>query len=170
MDWGPSPLITKMPFPQPTAAQALSRVQRHPFSTHRQSLLEKGMAEGTKGPRPRRILVVDDDHLTAKLLEVELTGQGHEVMTAHCADEATKILLKTNPRPDLLVLDVHMPDVSGEELCRFIKGNSLFEGIQVLLCSAKDEEKLKSIVKACGADGYVLKSSIIDKTILDLLS
>ncbi|MFO0596286.1 MAG: response regulator [Myxococcaceae bacterium] len=118
----------------------------------------------------RRVLVVDDSEATARLLEVELKAQGHEVMTANSADAATKIILKKKTRPDLVLLDVNMPGVNGEEFCRFIKNNSLFAGIQVVLCSAEAESELQRIVKTAGADGYVRKDSLIAREILDLLT
>ncbi|MGV3620081.1 MAG: response regulator [Archangium sp.] len=122
------------------------------------------------GAPKKRVLVVDDSEATARLLEVELTAQGHEVMTANSADAATKIILKKKTRPDLVLLDVHMPGVNGEEFCRFIKGNSLFAGIQVVLCSAEEESELQRIVASAGADGYVRKDSLIAREILDLLT
>lgn len=122
------------------------------------------------GPAKRRVLVVDDSEATARLLEVELTGQGHEVMTANSADVATKIILKKKTRPDLVLLDLHMPGVNGEEFCRFIKGNSLFAGIQVVFCSAEEEGELARITTSAGADGYVRKDSLIAKEILELLT
>ncbi len=122
------------------------------------------------GPVKRKVLVVDDSEATARLLNAELTAQGHEVMSALSADAATKIILKKKTRPDLVLLDVHMPGVNGEEFCRFIKGNSLFAGIQVVLCSAEEEVELQRITKAAGADGYVRKDSLIAKEILELLT
>lgn len=122
------------------------------------------------GAAKRKVLIVDDSEATARLLNVELTAQGHEVMTANSADVATKIILKKKTRPDLVLLDVHMPGVNGEEFCRFIKGNSLFAGIQVVLCSAEEEGELQRITKAAGADGYVRKDSLIAKEILELLT
>lgn len=121
------------------------------------------------GKTKRRVLVVDDSEATAHLLQVELAAQGHEVMTANSADAATKIILKKKTRPDLVLLDVRMPGVNGEEFCRFIKGNSLFAGIQVLLCSAEEEGELKKIVERAGADGYIRKDSLIAKEILEFL-
>lgn len=116
-----------------------------------------------------RVLVVDDSEPTVRLLKAELEAKGHEVMTADGADAATKIILKKKTRPDLVLLDVNMPGVNGEELCRFIKGNSLFSNIQVLFCSAADEAELQRLVKACGADGYVRKDQLIAREILDML-
>lgn len=126
--------------------------------------------KAVEGPAKRRVLVVDDSEATARLLEVELTAQGHEVMTAHSADAATKIILKKKTRPDLVLLDLHMPGVNGEEFCRFIKGNSLFSGIQVVFCSAEEEGELARITTSAGADGYVRKDSLIAREILELLT
>jgi len=120
--------------------------------------------------RPRRVLVVDDSEATAKLLEAELSARGFEVTTADSADKATKIILKKKTRPDLVLLDVKMPNVNGEQFCRFIKSNALFSGIKVLLCSGENEAELQRICREAGADGYVQKDALIAKVILDELT
>lgn len=130
--------------------------------------VKKRLTENPKA-RGKRVLVVDDSEATAKLLQAELTAKGFEVSTADSADIATKIILKKKTRPDLVLLDVRMPNVNGEQFCRFIKSNSLFAGIKVLLCSAENEEELKRIVRDAGADGYVTKDSLIARVILDEL-
>jgi DNA-binding response OmpR family regulator len=117
----------------------------------------------------KRILVVDDSPATAKLLEAELKAKGFEVVTAQSADEATKIILKKKTRPDLVLLDVRMPTVNGEQFCRFVKSNALFAGIKVILCSAEREEELKRIVREAGADGYVMKDQLIAQGVLQKL-
>jgi len=111
--------------------------------------------------KKRRVLVVDDSELTAQWLERELCSKGFEVSTADSADEATKIILRKQTRPDLVLLDVKMPNVNGEQLCRFIKSNSLFAGIKVLLCSGEGTEELKRICREAGADGYVAKDAVL---------
>ena len=66
-------------------------------------------------------------------------------------------------------LDVRMPNVNGEQFCRFIKSNSLFSGIKVLLCSGEEPEELKRICREAGADGYVAKDSILSKVLAQQL-
>jgi len=117
------------------------------------------------GPRKKRVLVVDDSEMIAKLLEAELTAKGFEVHTADTADKATKIILKKQTRPDLVLLDVRMPNVNGEQFCRFIKSNSLFKGIKVLLCSGEEPEELQRICREAGADGYVPKDAVLGKVL-----
>lgn len=125
--------------------------------------------ELTPGPeksRKKRVLIVDDSDVTSKLLEAELSSKGFEVATADSADKATKIILKKQTRPDLVLLDVRMPNVNGEQFCRFIKGNSLFAGIKVLLCSGEDIEELRRICREAGADGFVTKDAVLAKVLV----
>ncbi len=122
-------------------------------------------AKTPEGKRKRRILIVDDSEMTTKLLEAELSAKGFEVSTADSADKATKIILKKQTRPDLVLLDVRMPNVNGEQFCRFIKGNALFRGIKVLLCSGENIEELQRICRDAGADGYVPKDAVLSKVL-----
>jgi CheY-like chemotaxis protein len=115
----------------------------------------------------RRILVVDDSEMTAKLIESELAQKGYEVTTAESVDKATRIILRRQTRPDLILLDVNMPGVNGEQFCRFLKGNSLFSGIKVVLCSAAGIDELKRICKEAGADGFVPKDAFMSKWVIE---
>lgn len=124
------------------------------------------IAAAAGGKRKPRILIVDDSEMTARIIEADLVSKGFEVHVADSAEKATKIILKKQTRPDLVLLDVRMPDVDGEQFCRFIKGNSLFAGIKVLLCSGENVEELQRIVREAGADGYVPKDAVLSKVVV----
>jgi CheY-like chemotaxis protein len=124
-----------------------------------------GGSPAPAGAKRRRILIVDDSETVAKVLQAELTSKGFDVLTAASADQATKIILKKQTRPELVLLDVRMPNVNGEQLCRFIKGNSLFAGIKVLLCSSERVDELQRICREAGADGYVSKDAVLAKVL-----
>jgi CheY-like chemotaxis protein len=115
--------------------------------------------------RKPRILIVDDSEMTARIIEADLVTKGFEVHVADTADKATKIILKKQTRPDLVLLDVRMPNVDGEQFCRFIKSNSLFKGIKVLLCSGEEPAELQRICREAGADGYVPKDAVLSKVV-----
>lgn len=117
------------------------------------------------GKRKPRILIVDDSEMTARIIEADLVAKGFEVHYADTADKATKIILKKQTRPDLVLLDVRMPNVNGEQFCRFIKSNSLFKGIKVLLCSGENVEELQRICREAGADGYVPKDAVMSSLV-----
>lgn len=116
--------------------------------------------------KKHRVLVVDDCEKTTQLIKKELTGKGFEVHMATSVDQATRMILKDETRPDIVLLDVVMPGVNGEQFCRFIKKNELFSGITVVLCSGIDPEELKEVAEKCGADGFVHKESFLGKEAL----
>jgi DNA-binding response OmpR family regulator len=122
-------------------------------------------APAASAKRKPRILIVDDSEMTARIIEADLVTKGFEVHVADTADKATKIILKKQTRPDLVLLDVRMPNVNGEQFCRFIKSNSLFKGIKVLLCSGENVEELQRICREAGADGYVPKDAVMSSLV-----
>ncbi len=113
--------------------------------------------------RRRRLLLVDDSATTTFILSQALTAKGFEVHTADSAEQATRLILRKETRPDLVLLDVQMPHVNGEQFCRFIKGNSLFAGIKVLLCSSTEPAELQRICREAGADGYLPKDAVLSQ-------
>jgi DNA-binding response OmpR family regulator len=151
----PVPVATPAPVAAPTApaptTAAPAPTGGSPF----------GAAKVPPGAKKPRILIVDDSEMTARIIEADLVAKGFEVHVADTADKATKIILKKQTRPDLVLLDVRMPNVNGEQFCRFIKSNSLFKGIKVLLCSGENVEELQRICREAGADGYVPKDAVM---------
>ncbi|AKQ65848.1 chemotactic response regulator [Myxococcus hansupus] len=141
----PAPAAPAAPAPAAPAAPAMGGLKAAP----------------TTGGRKPRILIVDDSEMTARIIEADLVAKGFEVHVADTADKATKIILKKQTRPDLVLLDVRMPNVNGEQFCRFIKSNSLFKGIKVLLCSGENVEELQRICREAGADGYIPKDAVM---------
>ena len=105
---------------------------------------------------PTRILVTDDDALALKAATHLLTSAGYEVFSA-INGEQTLQLVATH-HPDLLLLDVVMPDIEGTEVCRRIKADPRTSGIFVILLSgsrtASDEQ---SQGMEGGADGYIAR-------------
>jgi CheY-like chemotaxis protein len=137
------------------------------------------MAEEKKDPeepaapaaesRKWRVLVVDDCERTTRLIQSELDARNFEVLVATSVDEATKLLLKRETRPDFILLDVIMPGINGEQFCRFVKGNEMFAKIKVVLCSAMEQKELEATAQKCGADGFVHKEAVLGRKLLDQL-
>ena len=117
--------------------------------------------------RKRRVLIVDDSEIVARLLAEDLEEKGFEIQYAPDAEKATSIILKRATRPDLILLDINMPKVDGAQFCRFVKRNEMFRSIKVLFCSSEDREKVARLVAECGADGYILKDEYLGKWIVD---
>jgi CheY-like chemotaxis protein len=115
----------------------------------------------------RRVLIVDDSEIVARLLKEELEAKGFEIQYAPDAEKATSIILKRQTRPDLILLDINMPKVDGGQFCRFVKKNEMFRSIKVLFCSGEDREKVQKLVAECGADGFISKDELLGKWIVE---
>ncbi len=101
---------------------------------------------------PHRILVVDDDPNTTRLVKLYLQRDGHTVTTA--ADGVEALNAAREKHPDLILLDIMMPKMDGIEVCRVLRQES---DIPIIMLTARttDEDKLKGL--DTGADDYVTK-------------
>lgn len=102
-----------------------------------------------------RILVIDDDQAIVELVKVNLEMQGHQIYTA--SDGIKGLALAHQHRPDLVVLDVMMPDLDGFTVCQRIRQNPLTQSIPVLLLTALGMTKDKITGFDSGADDYLIK-------------
>ena len=103
----------------------------------------------------KHILVVEDEPDTAELLELHLNNAGYKVTVAEDGDQALKKIHKL--MPDLVILDLMIPEVQGTEVCKFIRKDPATESLPVMMCSAKISEIDKILGLELGADDYVTK-------------
>jgi len=101
------------------------------------------------------ILVVDDSPMLREMISGLLDKSGLTITVAKDGQEAKDKIL-ANP-PDLVVLDVVMPNMNGYELCRWVKSNPPTQNVLVILCSSKSEEFDRYWGIKQGADAYVIK-------------
>ena len=100
-----------------------------------------------------RILVVDDEVSLARIVASYLEHEGYEVLLAH--DGLTAVDIAASFHPDVVILDIRLPDLSGIELCRQVKSRPDAPKV-LMLTSYGDEETVLNSLDA-GADGYMLK-------------
>jgi two-component system, OmpR family, KDP operon response regulator KdpE len=101
---------------------------------------------------PLRVLVVDDEPPIRKLLRMGLTAQGYQILEAPNGKVALELL---NERPDLIILDLGLPDTQGHDLLRTIRARN--EGVPVVVLSSRGDEAGKVQALDLGADDYVTK-------------
>jgi len=111
-----------------------------------------------------KILVVDDEKDLVKLLEYNLEEAGFKVSCAYNGQEALNRANKV--RPDLIVLDLMLPDISGTEVCRRIRNNEQLKHTPVLMLTAKDTEIDRVVGFEVGADDYVTKPFSVRELVL----
>ena len=106
-------------------------------------------------PPPWKILIVDDDPTVHKLIGKKLSTDQYQISNVFDAPTAIEEVGRTHP--DLAILDLMMPRVSGIEVCRTIKTNPETKEILVLILSAKEsqDDRIKGL--ELGADDYISK-------------
>jgi CheY-like chemotaxis protein len=90
---------------------------------------------------PRKVLVADDEPLTAEMLALMLAFNGYEVVCAHDGAEALRRAREV--RPDVILLDVIMPELDGDEVTRALRADPELGGCPVVLFSSVDEDDIE---------------------------
>lgn len=102
-----------------------------------------------------RILVVDDEHDLVNLIRYNLQKEGYDVLYAY--DGSTALELVWEKKPDLIVLDLMLPDRSGFDICRQIKEEDQTRAIPIIMLTARSSEHDRVSGFEAGAEDYVLK-------------
>jgi two-component system, OmpR family, KDP operon response regulator KdpE len=108
---------------------------------------------------PLRVLVIDDEPPIRKLLRVGLTAHGYQTIEASSGKMALE-LLGRDP-PDLIVLDLGLPDMQGQELLRTMRARN--DRVPIVVLSSRDDEASKVQALDSGADDYVTKPFGMDE-------
>jgi CheY-like chemotaxis protein len=104
----------------------------------------------------KHVLVVDDSDIVLAKASEALSAKGDEVYTALSAAAADRYIYG-DPRPDLIIMDVMMPLLDGDQKVRILKADRATRDIPILLMSSKAEEELARLTSLSGADGYIRK-------------
>ena len=103
----------------------------------------------------KKILIADDEPNIVVSLEFLMKQQGYEVKVARDGEEALAAVAAFGP--DLILLDVMMPRMSGYDLCQKVRENPAWQGIRIIMLSAKGRDVEVTKGMAVGADAYVTK-------------
>ena len=103
----------------------------------------------------KRVLIADDEPSIVTAVEFLLRREGFEVETARDGSEALERIAAS--RPDLVVLDVMMPQKSGYEVCRTIRESEAWRDIKIIMLSAKGRDAEVTKGMTLGADVYITK-------------
>jgi two-component system phosphate regulon response regulator PhoB len=102
-----------------------------------------------------RVVIIEDETDLRDLLAYNLKGAGYEVFAA--ADAAAGVAMVREQHPDLVLLDIMLPDASGLDVCRMLKSQPATRDVQVMMVTAKGEEIDRVVGFELGADDYVVK-------------
>lgn len=105
--------------------------------------------------KPIKVLVVDDEPDIVEILSYNLKKENFEVSKAYNGYEAVSFALKNHP--DLIIMDIRMPEMNGIEACRMIKKNEFMKDIPVLFLTADNDEYTSLSAVEAGGDHFVTK-------------
>ena len=103
----------------------------------------------------KRILLVDDHQTVFRLLEAIVRINGYELMYAESGQQG--IVMARQELPDLILLDVMMPDIDGFKVCQYLKENPETKDIPVMFLTARGAEGDLKTGRKAGADGFMTK-------------
>ncbi|MEL6693420.1 MAG: response regulator [Pseudomonadota bacterium] len=125
------------------------------------------MAETT----PRKVLIVEDNALNMRLFSDLLEASGYE--TLQCVDGAKAVGLALEETPDLIIMDIQLPEVSGLDITRWLKDDERTSEIPVLAVTAFAMRTDEELVREAGCEGYLSKPIQVRsflKTVDDLMA
>jgi two-component system, cell cycle response regulator DivK len=104
-------------------------------------------------PKKKCVLIVEDNHLDTALFSALIESQGHQVLKA--ANATDGLQLAREDKPDLIIMDVRLPDMSGFEATRTLKTEDATRDIPVIVTSAYGPYADKAELRECGCDAYM---------------
>ena len=110
----------------------------------------------------KQVWIVDDDEEMSRAVGLMLKLLDCETRSFFNAPSAAKILL-TGQRPDMMVLDINMPEVSGLDLLEFLRRRKEWKNLPVIMLSSEAADTMVDKALALGADGYVMKPVTIEE-------
>jgi DNA-binding response OmpR family regulator len=106
---------------------------------------------------PKKILIVEDSRYVRAVLTNALKKSGFDVVCVEDAESGHLEILQMSGKPDLIILDLNLPALEGEDLGVMLKGMDETAKIPIVIFSARPEEEIKKAVELAGARGYVKK-------------
>ncbi|MFP4466196.1 MAG: response regulator transcription factor [Candidatus Goldiibacteriota bacterium] len=103
-----------------------------------------------------RVMVVDDEPDIVKIVQISLELANYEIIEAYSGEECLEKLEKDRP-PELILLDIMMPGISGYEACKKIRGNDKYKEVKIVMLTAKGQKGDAEEGLKAGADDYIIK-------------
>ena len=120
--------------------------------------------DANDGTSVANILVIEDDYIVARTIERSLRGDEYRVTLASRGEKGLYIARQN--KPDLVILDIIMPDMDGYQVCRAMRNDPYLSDVPVLFLTAKVKSQDKIAGFTVGADDYLCKPFNVDELIL----
>lgn len=122
-------------------------------------------AASSNGEHPNRILLVEDDDALANVYVMRLQAEGMDVRRVANGEDALAAILSF--KPDLVLLDVMMPKVSGFDVLDIIRNTPEVADVKIIMLTALSQESDKARAVSLGVDDYLVKSQVVIADVVD---
>lgn len=111
----------------------------------------------------KEILIVDDEPGVVVAIQFLMEQQGHNVLVAQRGEDALELIYKY--KPDLVILDIMLPGISGWEVCEIIRLNPDYRNVKIIFLTARSAETEIARGLSLGADAYITKPFSNDRLV-----
>jgi DNA-binding response OmpR family regulator len=113
-----------------------------------------------------KILVVDDDIHATTLFKTILTAKGYEAIIVN--DSATAVQVANSTNPELIILDLMMPEPNGFEVCKMLRANPKFSRTPIVIFTAMGDSESQETASEIGADEFLTKPFRVEELMLKI--
>lgn len=117
------------------------------------------------GDHPKRILLVEDDDALATVYQTRLQAENFDVRRVDNGEDALATAI--NYKPDLVLLDVMMPKVSGFDVLDILRNTPETANLKIVMLTALSQDSDKERAKSLGVDDYLVKSQVVIADVID---
>jgi DNA-binding response OmpR family regulator len=115
--------------------------------------------------QPKKILLVEDDNNLADVYSTRLTNEGFDILRVADGEEALASAIKY--KPDLVLLDIMMPKVSGFDVLDILRNTPETANLKIIMVTARGQDADRERANKLGADDYLVKSQVIIADLVD---
>lgn len=123
------------------------------------------MDQTSSTPKNKKILLVEDDNALASVYETRLQAEGFNIRRVPNGEDALAAALEFHP--DLILLDVMMPKVSGFDVLDILRNTPETTNIRIIMLTALSQEADVEKAKSLGVDDYLVKSQVVIADVVD---
>jgi DNA-binding response OmpR family regulator len=114
-----------------------------------------------------RIAVIEDDQTISQMYRFKFEAEGFEVQTAENGKLGLELV--ESMRPDIILLDLMMPEMNGDQMLEKMRATSWGKSIKVIVLTNMGEQEIPQKIKELGIDGLVLKADMTPRQVADLV-
>ncbi|HVV66861.1 MAG TPA: response regulator [Candidatus Saccharimonadales bacterium] len=114
-----------------------------------------------------KIAIIEDDQAISQMYRFKFEAEGYDVQTAENGKLGLELIQKM--KPDIILLDLMMPEMTGDEVLVKLRESSWGKNIKVIILTNMGEQEIPDIVKKMGVSGIILKANMTPRQVADLV-